>query len=64
MLQNASLSVLQDTDIGSTDSFDSLWGQEPNEHPSSHPSPEATQETWLMLEYCDRGSLLVCSTLL
>lgn len=60
-LQNASLAVLQDTEVGSMDSWDSSWDQEDLEPPSTQ---EANQETWLMLDYCDKGSLLVCKLLL
>ncbi|DBA84846.1 TPA: hypothetical protein ACH3X1_005872 [Trebouxia sp. C0004] len=59
--QNASLAVLQDSEVGSMDSWDSLWDQEALEPPSSYSSRhnlEDNQETWLMLEYCDKGSLL------
>ncbi len=62
VLQNASLAVLQDTEVGSMDSWDSSWDQEDLEPSSRHSSrqhPEVNQETWLMLEYCDKGSLLV-----
>lgn len=68
-LQNASLTVLSDGSTRSLTSSDSLWGQEmtdpatgyQTDRRSSHGlSPhEASLETWLMLEYCDKGSLLV-----
>lgn len=67
VLQNASLAVLQDTEVGSMDSWDSSWDQEDLEAPSAHSSQqslEVNQETWLMLDYCDKGSLLVCKLLL
>ena len=56
-LQNASLAVLHDADFGSVESWDT-WGQEPSEIDGRH-TAEVNQETWLMLEYCDKGSLLV-----
>ena len=68
-LQNASLTVLSDGSTQSLTSSESLWGQEMTDpatgyqchRRSSHGlSPhEASLETWLMLEYCDKGSLLV-----
>ncbi len=67
VLQNASLAVLQDTEVGSMDSWDSSWGQEALEPASTHSSwqsLEVNQETWLMLDYCDKGSLLVSKPLL
>ncbi|KAA6422720.1 MAG: mixed lineage kinase, partial [Trebouxia sp. A1-2] len=54
--QNASLAVLHNVDFGSVDSWDS-WGQEASETNGRH-AVEVNQETWLMLEYCDKGSLL------
>jgi len=61
-LQNASLAVLHDADFGSVESWDS-WGQEPSDIDGRH-TAEVNQETWLMLEYCDKGSLLVSRLLL
>lgn len=61
-LQNASLAVLHNVDFGSVDSWDS-WGQEASETNGRH-AVEVNQETWLMLEYCDKGSLLVSKLLL
>lgn len=64
-LQNASLSVMTQNQIWSMHSTDdSLWGDDdvvpPLDEDTSQPP-----ETWLMLEFCDRGSLLVslCSNL-
>ena len=58
VLQNASLSVMTQNQIWSMHSTDSLWGDEDTVAPLEE---EASQppETWLMLEFCDRGSLLV-----
>ena len=59
--------MLQDTEVGSMDSWDSSWDQEVLEPPSTHSSQqslEVNQETWLMLEFCDKGSLLVSKLLL
>jgi len=59
--------VLQDSEVESMDSCDSSWGEEALEPPSSYSSRqhlEVNQETWLMLEYCDKGSLLVSKLLL
>ena len=67
VLQNASLAVLLDTEVSSMDSWDSSWDQEALEPPSTHSSRqslEVNQETWLMLDYCDKGSLLVSKLLL
>ena len=54
--------MLHDADFGSMESWDS-WGQEPSEINGLH-TAEVNQETWLMLEYCDKGSLLVSKLLL
>ena len=47
-------------------STDSLWGCDGEEEDTVGPltDADATQppETWLMLEFCDRGSLLVSLT--
>ena len=63
MLQNASLSVLTQGHLMSMTSSDSLWGIDGEEEDTVGPlgDSDATQppETWLMLEFCDRGSLLV-----
>ena len=59
MLQNASLAVLTDCSIWSQPSSDS-WGHTPSDAGTGHPPLECSPlETWLMLEYCDQGSLLV-----
>ena len=61
-VQNASLSVMTQTQIWSMHSFastDSLWGEEGDAvGPLEEDAPQPP-ETWLMLEFCDRGSLLV-----
>ncbi len=54
--------MLHDADFGSVESWDS-WGQEPSDINGRH-TAEVNQETWLMLEYCDKGSLLVSNLLL
>jgi len=58
VLQNASLSVMTQNQIWSMHSTDSLWGDEDNVAPLDEDAPQPP-ETWLMLEFCDRGSLLV-----
>lgn len=62
-LQNASLSVLTQGHLMSMTSTDSLWGCDGEEEDTVPPlnDGDAPQppETWLMLEFCDRGSLLV-----
>ena len=45
--------------IWSMHSTDSLWGDEDSVAPLDEDAPQPP-ETWLMLEFCDRGSLLVC----
>ena len=61
-LQNASLSVMTQNQIWSMHSTDdSLWGDDDVVAPLDDDAPQPP-ETWLMLEFCDRGSLLVCST--
>ena len=44
--------------IWSMHSTDSLWGDEDTVAPLEEEAPQPP-ETWLMLEFCDRGSLLV-----
>jgi len=44
--------------IWSMHSTDSLWGDEDSVAPLDEDAPQPP-ETWLMLEFCDRGSLLV-----
>lgn len=65
LLQNASLSVLTQGQIWSMASTDSLWGCDGEEEDTVPPLNDADSaqppETWLMLEFCDRGSLLVSS---
>ena len=58
VLQNASLSVMTQNQIWSMHSTDSLWGDEDTVAPLEEEAPQPP-ETWLMLEFCDRGSLLV-----
>ncbi|DBA75652.1 hypothetical protein WJX79_010067 [Trebouxia sp. C0005] len=55
--QNASLSVMTQNQIWSMHSTDSLWGEDDNVAPLGEDAPQPP-ETWLMLEFCDRGSLL------
>lgn len=55
--QNASLSVMTQNQIWSMHSTDSLWGDEDTVAPLEEEAPQPP-ETWLMLEFCDRGSLL------
>ncbi len=62
VLQNASLSVMTQNQIWSMHSTDSLWGDEDSVVPLDEDAPQPP-ETWLMLEFCDRGSLLVCHLL-
>lgn len=61
-MQNASLTVLNEGSNWSMASSDSQWGQEAA-HEMSDSSNEGVQEpaleTWLLLDYCDKGSLLV-----
>ncbi len=63
MLQNASLSVMTQNQIWSMHSTDSLWGEDDSVAPLDEDAPQPP-ETWLMLEFCDRGSLLVWHPLL
>ncbi|KAL3151455.1 hypothetical protein ABBQ38_012460 [Trebouxia sp. C0009 RCD-2024] len=60
--QNASLSVVTQGQIWSMASSDSLWGCDGEEEDTVPPLNDADSaqppETWLMLEFCDRGSLL------
>ena len=62
-MQNASLAVLTQGQIWSMHSNDSLWGCDGEEEDTVAPLNDAdlptSPETWLMLEFCDRGSLLV-----
>lgn len=61
-LQNASLSVMTQTQIWSMHSFastDSLWGEDGDTLGPLDEDVPQPPETWLMLEFCDRGSLLV-----
>ena len=61
-MQNASLSVLTQTQMWSLGSHDSLWGDGEDDTVGpldQDPSVVQPPETWLMLEFCDRGSLLV-----
>ena len=61
LLQNASLTVMTEGSIWSMTSTDSLWGDDEDLPHDESPAAEGkpSLETWLLLEFCDRGSLLV-----
>lgn len=57
--QNASLTVMTEGSIWSMTSSDSLWGDtEDLPHQDHAAEGKPALETWLLLEFCDRGSLL------
>ena len=64
LLQNASLTVMTEGSIWSMTSSDSLWGDTEDLPQEESPAAEGKTppETWMLLEFCDRGSLLVSRT--